>query len=207
MASLFWTEEEIKSPKMLKSNVLPTKTDCLLYYASRLSLGRPPTESRTSVIRSLCDNVSEIWMKADTCPVDVKYIIEKFESDVWGVYTKLLRDYDEDGVKKSKQKKSTTTSTSEPPCKKTRQSGTTSRRQIWDTKHGKCLFDVRSKYKINQGFYFDTEFFDDQMGPRKLVMITSKVTDEYWQAVLKKRETERRKKSNLTSAIGKIQFF
>ena len=60
-------------------------------------------------------------------------------------------------------------------------SSMTDLRSIWDEIEGKTLFDVKSDKRIckKTALCFDSSFYEDQRGERKLCMLVSKVTKEF----------------------------
>ena len=78
--------------------------------------------------------------------------------------------------------------------------------QKWKKEVGLHLFDVFSeverKKAESSGMAFDEAFLEDQRGPRKQFMDTSKETKEFKMSEAQKKERERRQKNYKNSAIG-----
>ena len=69
----FFSQDELDHEHSLRKDMLPTKTDCLLYVVSRTVAG---THVRhVTVVRELANEVDTIWTNmADCCPFTEKYI-------------------------------------------------------------------------------------------------------------------------------------
>ena len=70
----FFETHELDSPYSLRKDVLPSKTDCLLYVLSRTKR----EYNKISILGDLALEVYEIWDKADCCPYSVKQIKNAF---------------------------------------------------------------------------------------------------------------------------------
>ena len=100
---------------VLRDDILPTKTDVLLYMLSG------SRNSNKKDVHQTAKKVIKIWEAADCCPLALtpaKRIVEKLKVD----YKFFLNNYNDDGTKRSKakKKKKLEVDSSEPPTKKTR---------------------------------------------------------------------------------------
>ena len=87
--SNFFYPGELDHPYQLKKDVLPNKTDCLLYVVSRTQRG---DSERRSTVLDLAIEVEKIWKAADCCPLAFSNIVNVFEKHVWQVYSFLKRE-------------------------------------------------------------------------------------------------------------------
>ena len=96
---------------VLRDDILPTKTDVLLYMLSG------SRNSNKKDVHQTAKKVIKIWEAADCCPLALtpaKRIVEKLKVD----YKFFLNNYN-DGTKRSKvKKKKLEVDSSEPPSKK-----------------------------------------------------------------------------------------
>ena len=118
--SSFFHPGELDHPYQLKKDILPSKTDCLLYVVSRTQRG---DSDRKSTVIELAREVEQIWKAADCCPLAFSNIVNVFEKHVWQVYLFLKREQhlpnQESGNKRS-HKKVKSTSVLQPVRKSAR---------------------------------------------------------------------------------------
>ena len=85
----FFSQDELDHEHSLRKDMLPTKTDCLLYVVSRTVAG---THRHATVVRELANEVETIWTNADCCPFTEKHIAKLFEDEVWNKFQFLKRE-------------------------------------------------------------------------------------------------------------------
>jgi len=76
--------------------------------------------------------------------------------------------------------------------------------KLWDSEYGEKLFDVLNRDRILEAVKsgFDNQFYEDQCGPRYLIMQIRKVTDEYKTYEVQRLQTEARKYAREMMARG-----
>ena len=205
-AARLFTSDELKN-FVLRDDVLPNRTDVLLYMLS----GSKKDVNKTA------DKVLKIWEAADCCHVSLtatKKAVEKLISE----YKSFLRNHNNDGTKKSKQKKKkqkkkpglVTVSEQEPFTKKARLDSLKENalRVKWNQEHGEQLFDVLSPARRQSSTsYFDEEFYLDQKDParRQLPVMLTKVTTEFFKLEMKRRRTAAMKFPYQNSTSGNLR--
>ena len=176
----FFETHELDSPYSLRKDVLPSKTDCLLYVLSRTKR----EYNKISILGDLALEVYEIWDKADCCPYSVKQIKNAFEQHIWQKYLYLKREKCLPGhhlAEKRSHKKSSQKPKLEPVRKSARRgladefeekpvsshnvtnndievssmkpatrNSVINLRKIWDEHEGNKLFDILSTDRINK---------------------------------------------------------
>ena len=87
----FFTEDEFWQQFNFRSDLLPTKTDCLLFVVSRTHNKTKEQMKHSYVVHQMATIVENIWSKADCCPFSKKYIMKLFDQNIWKPYLYLRR--------------------------------------------------------------------------------------------------------------------
>ena len=88
----FFTDEELQGHFQLRNDLLPTKTDCLLYVVSTTHAKSKDRMNHDFAVSQLTKAVENIWNNADCCPFSEKHIGKLFEQTIWEPYIYLRRE-------------------------------------------------------------------------------------------------------------------
>ena len=222
-------EDELEVEYELLKDNLPTINDVLKYVLSRKG-------DRNIRVRDLANKVVKLWDKADCCPHSIlrvsqiySGIHDKYLAFLKKSGNKSHRKRPATSPPQEPSRRSsrlpTKTITSEAPLQAFSESSeftpspksTRSNpdhhhlvRESWDAEFGTKLFNVHSKDRVAEvvknGGAFDRPFYDDQCGPRTLVMQIRKVTDEFKESENKRLRKEARQYVREISARGDKMF-
>ena len=94
----FFDENELKEEFNFRNDLLPQKTECLLYVVSRTHTKSSSRMEHNKVVRQLAGIIEKIWNDADCCLYSKPHIIRLFEEDVFKPYTYLRKEKHLPGV-------------------------------------------------------------------------------------------------------------